>query len=204
MPDSRDAQALAALMLLHDSRRSTRVDESGALVPLDEQDRSHWDRGRIARGLTRLRAAEGATGGYLPQAVIAAAHATAPSWADTDWALICAAYDRLIVVADSPIARANRALAVGFRDGFEWDCRRSTKSPTIRGWPDPAPWHRSGRTFCGGRAGVTRLPSGPGRHWSSTAPSLRRHSCCGGWPSVSTDLRRDLHRRVLDGRVWTE
>src|SRR6478736_20521 len=119
MPDSRDAQALAALMLLHDSRRSTRVDESGALVPLDEQDRGHWDGGRIARGLARLRAAEGATGGYLPQAVIAAAHATAPSWADTDWALICAAYDRLIVVADSPMARANRALAVGFRDGFE-------------------------------------------------------------------------------------
>ena len=119
MPDSRDAQALAALMLLHDSRRPTRVDESGALVPLDEQDRSHWDRGRIARGLARLRAAEGATGGYLPQAVIAAAHATAPSWADTDWALICAAYDRLIAIADSPMARANRALAVGFRDGFE-------------------------------------------------------------------------------------
>src|SRR6185312_8613375 len=74
MPDSRDAQALAALMLLHDSRRSTRVDESGALVPLDEQDRGHWDGGRIARGLARLRAAEGAMGGYLPQAVIAAAH----------------------------------------------------------------------------------------------------------------------------------
>ena len=119
MPDSRDAQALAALMLLHDSRRSTRVNVEGGLVTLDEQDRSRWDRGRIARGLDRLRASEGATGSYLPQAVIAAAHATASSWAETDWALICAAYDRLIVITDSPVARANRALAVGFRDGFE-------------------------------------------------------------------------------------
>jgi RNA polymerase sigma-70 factor (ECF subfamily) len=118
MPDSRDAQALAALMLLHDSRRATRVDSEGGLVALDEQDRSRWDRGRIARGLDRLRAAEGAAGSYLPQAIIAAAHATAPSWAATDWVLICAAYDRLIAITDSPVARANRALAVGFRDGF--------------------------------------------------------------------------------------
>jgi len=119
MPDSRDAQALAALMLLHDSRRSTRVDSDGGLVTLDEQDRSRWDRGRIARGLDRLRASEGAAGSYLPQAVIAAAHATAASWGETDWALICAAYDRLIAITGSPVARANRALAVGFRDGFE-------------------------------------------------------------------------------------
>ena len=118
MPGERDAQALAALVLLHDSRRQTRVDADGALVPLDEQDRSRWDRGRIARGLDRLRLAAGATGPYLPQAVIAAVHATAPSWEDTDWAAICAAYDRLIDITDSPVARANRALAVGFRDGF--------------------------------------------------------------------------------------
>jgi RNA polymerase sigma-70 factor, ECF subfamily len=119
MPESLDAQALAALMLLHDSRRATRVDSDGGLVTLDEQDRSRWDRGRVARGLDRLRASEGAAGSYLPQAIISAAHATAPSWAETDWTLICAAYDRLIAIADSPVARANRALAVGFRDGFE-------------------------------------------------------------------------------------
>jgi RNA polymerase sigma-70 factor (ECF subfamily) len=119
MPGERDAQALAALMLLHDSRRGTREDDAGALVPLDEQDRSRWDRGRISRGLDRLRLAEGSTGAYLPQAVIAAAHATAPSWELTDWTLICAAYDRLIHLTGSPVARANRALAVGFRDGFD-------------------------------------------------------------------------------------
>ena len=119
MPDERDAQALAALVLLQDSRRGTRVDGTGALVPLDEQDRSRWDRGRMARGLDRLRQAAGATGPYLPQAVIAAVHASAPRWQDTDWATICAAYDRLIALTDSPVARANRALAVGFRDGFD-------------------------------------------------------------------------------------
>jgi RNA polymerase sigma-70 factor, ECF subfamily len=118
MPEERDAQALAALVLLHDSRRATRVDADGALVPLDEQDRGRWDRGRIVRGLDRLQLAVGATGPYLPQAVIGALHATAPTWQQTDWATICEAYDRLIEIADSPVARANRALAIGFRDGF--------------------------------------------------------------------------------------
>ena len=118
MPAERDAQALAALTLLHDSRRRTRVDAAGALVPLEEQDRSRWDRGQIAAGLERLRRAAGSGGQYLPQAVIAGLHATAPTWEQTDWVTICAAYDRLLAVGDSPVVRANRALAIGFRDGF--------------------------------------------------------------------------------------
>ncbi|BBU24249.1 RNA polymerase sigma factor [Mycobacterium xenopi] len=117
MPAEREAHALAALVLLHDSRRATRVDTDGALVPLEEQDRRRWDRARIARGLDRLRLAHGSTGPYLPQAVIAALHATAPSWEDTDWPGICAAYDRLLQLTDSPVVRANRALAIGLRDG---------------------------------------------------------------------------------------
>ncbi len=119
MPAESEAHALAALVLLHDSRRSTRVDAAGALVPIEEQDRRRWDRGRIARGLDRLRLAQGSTGPYLPQAVIAALHATAPSWEQTDWATVCAAYDRLLQLTDSPVVRANRALAVGFRDGCD-------------------------------------------------------------------------------------
>jgi RNA polymerase sigma-70 factor, ECF subfamily len=117
MPTEPEAHALAALMLLHDSRRATRVDDAGMLVPLEEQDRRRWDHGRISRGLDRLRRAQGSTGPYLPQAVIAALHATAPSWERTDWAAICAAYDRLVQMTGSPVARANRALAVGLRDG---------------------------------------------------------------------------------------
>jgi RNA polymerase sigma-70 factor (ECF subfamily) len=117
MPDEREAHALAALMLLHDSRRATRVDDAGMLVPLEDQDRRKWDRGRIARGLDQLRRAEGSTGPYVPQAVIAALHATAPSWDQTDWVTICTAYDRLLELTGSPVAGANRALAVGLRDG---------------------------------------------------------------------------------------
>src|SRR6195952_3082988 len=119
MPTEPETHALAALVLLHDSRRATRVDADGALVPLDEQDRGRWDRKRISRGLDQLRQAAGAAGAYLPQAVIAAAHATAPTWEQTDWSLIGTAYDRLIDITDSPVARANRALAIGFRDGFD-------------------------------------------------------------------------------------
>jgi len=117
LPDEPEAYALSALMLLHDSRRATRVDESGMLVPLEDQDRRRWDRARIARGLERLRRAQGSTGAYLPQAVIAALHATAPSWGQTDWVAICTAYDRLLGITDSPVVAANRALAIGFRDG---------------------------------------------------------------------------------------
>lgn len=117
LPGEPEAHALSALMLLHDSRRATRVDESGMLVPLEDQDRRRWDRARIARGLDRLRRARGSTGAYLPQAVIAALHATAPSWEQTDWIAICSAYDRLWQLTGSPVVAANRALAIGFRDG---------------------------------------------------------------------------------------
>ncbi|OBJ20672.1 RNA polymerase subunit sigma-24 [Mycobacterium colombiense] len=117
LPDEPEAHALSALMLLHDSRRATRVDDTGMLVPLEDQDRRRWDRARISRGLERLRRAQGSTGAYLPQAVIAALHATAPSWEQTDWVTICAAYDRLFGLTGSPVVAANRALAMGFRDG---------------------------------------------------------------------------------------
>ncbi len=117
MPDEPEAHALAALVLLHDSRRAARVGATGMLLPLEEQDRRRWDRGRIARGLDQLRRAQGSTGPCLPQAVIAALHATAPSWELTDWSAICVAYDRLVQLTGSPVACANRALAIGFRDG---------------------------------------------------------------------------------------
>ncbi|MBA0045858.1 sigma-70 family RNA polymerase sigma factor [Mycobacterium sp. NPDC050853] len=116
MPQEREANALAALVLLHDSRRLARMEAGGALVPLEEQDRGRWDRDRIARGLSQLRQAAGSTGPYLPQAVIAALHATAPSWEETDWHAICLAYDRLATMTDSPVVLVNRALAIGLRD----------------------------------------------------------------------------------------
>ncbi|MGX6510395.1 RNA polymerase sigma factor [Rhodococcus sp. SJ-2] len=119
MPDEEEAWALLALMLLQDSRRGARRDGSGELLPLEDQDRTQWDANSIAQGLAALDRAAGSTGQYLLQAVIAAVHATAPSWERTDWPVIAAAYDRLVAITDSPVVEINRAVALGFRDG--WD-----------------------------------------------------------------------------------
>ncbi|NUS94369.1 MAG: RNA polymerase subunit sigma-24, partial [Nocardia sp.] len=114
------SHALLALLLLTDSRRAQRRTGDGELVPLAEQDRNRWDRVAIRAGLNHLvRAAADGNGPYLAQARIAAAHATAPDWAATDWPAIVAAYDDLLALAPSPVARVNRAIAVGLRDGPE-------------------------------------------------------------------------------------
>jgi RNA polymerase sigma factor (sigma-70 family) len=113
--------ALVALMLLQASRFTARTDDAGALLTLEEQDRSAWDPERIARGLRYLEAS--ATGSELSEyhleAAIAACHATAPSFAETDWTRILECYDALVVANDSPITAFNRAVAVGFSRGAE-------------------------------------------------------------------------------------
>jgi RNA polymerase sigma-70 factor (ECF subfamily) len=119
MPDEPEAGGLLALMLLHDARRATRVDEAGELVPLDEQDRSAWDTGAIAEAESVLEAAlrRGRPGPYQIQAAIAACHATAGRASDTDWAQIAVLYERLAKVVPSPVVALNRAVAVGMADG---------------------------------------------------------------------------------------
>ncbi|MEV6275558.1 sigma-70 family RNA polymerase sigma factor [Nocardia sp. NPDC051832] len=121
LPDEPEARALLALMLLNDSRRDQRRSPAGELVPLEEQDRSRWNRTAIDSGLRCLvsAAADGHRGPYLAQARIAAAHAIAPSWAETDWGAIVSAYDELALSSRSPVVQVNRAIAVAFRDGFE-------------------------------------------------------------------------------------
>lgn len=162
------------------SRRDCRVSADGALTPLDEQDRGSWDHTRISRGLQRPQLARGSAGQYLPQAVIAAVHATSPDWESTDWATICAAYDRLVAITDSPAAGANRALAIGFRDGFDAglaaldavaDDPRLQRSGTVvslradllrrAGRPqEAARWYRHARTQrLGPSAGLSASPS---------------------------------------------
>jgi RNA polymerase sigma-70 factor, ECF subfamily len=111
-----EAQSLLALMLLHDARRTTRVDEAGVLVTLDQQDRSRWDREEISEGLRLLPATPGP---YQLQAAIAACHATAPSVEATDWPQIVRLYDGLLEIAPSPVVRLNRAVAVAMADGPE-------------------------------------------------------------------------------------
>ena len=121
MPDEAEVLGLLALMLLHDARRAARVDEHGAFVGLEEQDRLRWDRGGIREGLRVLdRAlARRQPGPFQIQAAIAALHVEAPSFAATDWAQIARLYEALWRTGHSPVAALNRAVAVGFAEGAE-------------------------------------------------------------------------------------
>ncbi|HEU5110431.1 MAG TPA: DUF6596 domain-containing protein, partial [Micromonosporaceae bacterium] len=117
--DEPEVAGLLALMLLHHARRASRLGPGNRLVPLKEQDRSRWDTGLIAEGVTILQAAlaRDRLGEYQAQAAIAALHADAPSTAETDWVQIVQWYDELLRLTDSPVVRLNRAVAVGEADG---------------------------------------------------------------------------------------
>ncbi len=112
---------LLALMLLQDSRRAARATTTGDLIPLDEQDRSLWDRAAIAEGAALVRQALGSrrVGTYSLQAAIAAVHAEAPRPEETDWTEIVGLYDALCRIEPSPVVLLNRAVAVAMRDGPE-------------------------------------------------------------------------------------
>ncbi len=114
IPDTSEPGGLLALMLLHHSRRSVRVDAAGELVTLEEQDRSRWDRGLIAEGRESLVAALGVgeAGPYVLQAAIVACHADARDAAATDWGQIAGLYELLLGTMDTPVVRLNRAVAI--------------------------------------------------------------------------------------------
>ena len=114
-----EVAGLLALMLLHSARRPARTRPDGSLVPLAEQDRGRWDTALIAEGVAVLQAAlsRDRLGEYQAQAAIAALHADARSAAETDWVQIVEWYDELVRLTDSPVARLNRAVAVGEADG---------------------------------------------------------------------------------------
>jgi RNA polymerase sigma-70 factor (ECF subfamily) len=116
-----EAIGLLALMLLHDARRATRTTRSGELIPLEEQDRTHWNRAQIGEGVELVERAFAArrVGPYLLQAAIAAVHAEAPSSAQTDWNEIAGLYDVLLRTDPSPVIELNRAAAIAMRDGPE-------------------------------------------------------------------------------------
>jgi RNA polymerase sigma factor, sigma-70 family len=108
------AHALAALMWLNAARLSSRIDDAGNILRLQDQDRSTWNRGMIARGLEHL--AKGAEGDevseYHLQAGIAVCHCLARDYESTDWVRILALYDRWVAITDSPVVALNRAVAV--------------------------------------------------------------------------------------------
>jgi RNA polymerase sigma-70 factor, ECF subfamily len=118
-PQDPEGLGLLALMLLHDSRRQARVDAAGALVTLEEQNRSLWDRAQIDEGLGLVEAAlrMRRIGPYQLQAAIAALHAEAASPHDTDWPQIAALYGELARLHPSPVVQLNGAVAIGMSEG---------------------------------------------------------------------------------------
>jgi RNA polymerase sigma-70 factor (ECF subfamily) len=121
LPEQGEPRGLLALMLLTDARRATRTDDTGALVLLEDQDRSRWDRARIAEGVSLVQPAlrDGRSGSYAVQAAIAALHAQAPSVQDTDWRQIASLYNVLALRRPSPVVELNRAVAIAMVEGPE-------------------------------------------------------------------------------------
>jgi RNA polymerase sigma-70 factor (ECF subfamily) len=119
LPGDREVLGLLALLLLVDARRAARVDPAGGVVLLADQDRSRWDRAKIAEGVALVERAlpGGDAGPYALQAAIAALHDEADSVEATDWPQIVALYDLLLRVAASPVVALNRAVAVGMAHG---------------------------------------------------------------------------------------
>ena len=121
MPDAPEVRGLLALMVLHDSRRDTRLSSDGDLVLLEEQDRARWDRSAIDEGLALVECAlrSSRVGPYAIQAAIAALHARAASPEETDWRQIASLYALLLQRDPGPIVELNHAVAVAMVDGAD-------------------------------------------------------------------------------------
>jgi RNA polymerase sigma-70 factor (ECF subfamily) len=119
LPQDPGVAGLLALILLTDARRATRTDRTGRLLLLEEQDRSQWNAAAIREGLALVNQSIN-TGGpdrYALQAAIAAVHARAARWQDTDWDEVVRLYDVLCDVWPSPVVTLNRAVAVSLARG---------------------------------------------------------------------------------------
>jgi RNA polymerase sigma-70 factor, ECF subfamily len=115
-----EVKGLLALMLLHDARRAGRQTAGGDIVLLEEQDRSLWDQSQIAEGLVLVEEAlrlPGRPQAYAVQAAIAALHARAPNYEDTDWKQIAGLYEVLLRISPSPVIELNHAAAISMVDG---------------------------------------------------------------------------------------
>ena len=122
MPDEREAGGLLALLLLTDARRAARVAADGRLLLLEEQDRSLWDRAAIGEGtglVSEVMRGARWPGRFVLQAAIAAVHAEAPSYGETDWPRLLRLYDGLIRAWPTPVVALNRAVVLAMVDGAE-------------------------------------------------------------------------------------
>ncbi len=160
MPEDAEVLGLLALMEIQASRLRARTGPDGAIIPLTEQDRARWDHLLIRRGLDALARAEalGGDGPYVLQAALAACHARARRAADTDWPRIAALYDRLLVVAPSPVIELNRAIAHSMAFGPETGLRlvdEIADSAALRDYA-PLPAARGDFLFRAGRLAEAR------------------------------------------------
>jgi RNA polymerase sigma-70 factor, ECF subfamily len=121
LPDEPEAKGLLALMLLADSRRAARLSRDGELVPLEEQDRTLWNRVQTDEGVKLLDEvlALRAAGPYQVQAAIAALHAQAATAAETDWPQIAALYETLLRFTPTPVVELNAAVALGMATSLD-------------------------------------------------------------------------------------
>jgi len=164
MPEDAEVFGLLALMEIQASRHSARTGPDGAFVPITEQDRGRWDHLLILRGLDALARAEalgpkvGDAGPYVLQAALAACHARARRAADTDWPRIAALYDRLRVVAPSPVIDLNRAIAHSMAFGPEAGLRLVNEIADAAALRDyaPLPAARGDFLFRAGRLAEAR------------------------------------------------
>jgi RNA polymerase sigma-70 factor (ECF subfamily) len=157
LPGAGEVMGLLALMLLIESRRPARVDPSGDVVLLADQDRRLWNHALIAEGQAIVRRCLGHNrpGPYQIQAAINAVHADAASARDTDWSQILALYDQLLVLSPTPIVALNRAVAVAevagphaalsIVDALELGQLLPVSCDSRGSARAPGPWHRGGR-----------------------------------------------------------
>lgn len=121
LPDEPSVLGLLALLLLQDARSPARIDADGEAVLLRDQDRSLWRQDLVREGLRLLSAGLSRSptrpDPYVVQAALAACHALAPTWAETDWAAVVSWYDVLLSITPTPVVALNRAVALGERDG---------------------------------------------------------------------------------------
>jgi RNA polymerase sigma-70 factor, ECF subfamily len=136
LPDSGEAAGLLALLVLTEARRAARVDDAGRLVLMEDQDRSLWDRELIDEGLALVREAlSRSVGRFGLMAAIAAVHAEAERWEDTDWAEILGLYDVLLARWPSPVVALNRVVALSYVSGPEVALAELADDPALATYP---------------------------------------------------------------------
>jgi hypothetical protein len=213
MPDEPEALGLLSMIVLHDARRSARLDAAGELVTLEEQDRSLWDREAIdeARRILDKAMRFGRPGPYQLHAAISAIHATAATAAETDWAEIELLYERLAQMAPTPVVALNRAVAVAMAEGGSRPRPRRRARAGRRPRRLPAARHPRRPPAAPGtrRAGARRLRASTRARSDGRRASLPDQTNQRDLDQLTAELRRPTFAAVEDSlareaALWTD